>query len=186
MFAVEPQALAEDASVAGKFWKCGHSCRSSAGGVSPACLLYILLWLVLVVFPCQPQRFPDDMGDRVGFVVSGADVPKDGVVMSVPESLAVTRIDAVPPHPLPTHPFSSHTEDHELVGGIAAQSSELTALTLLLLAERAKGDSSPHSSLFASLPVSDLFHCCSELHTAFKEYDSLPVRDPCLVSLGMS
>mmetsp|Transcript_4662 Transcript_4662/g.11038 ORF Transcript_4662/g.11038 Transcript_4662/m.11038 type:complete len:518 (-) Transcript_4662:222-1775(-) len=87
--------------------------------------------------PCQPQRFPDDMGDRVGFVVSGADVPKDGVVMSVPESLAVTRIDA---------------EDHELVGGIAAQSSELTALTLLLLAERAKGDSSPHSSLFASLP----------------------------------
>ncbi|KAF5827149.1 Rubisco LSMT substrate-binding-domain-containing protein, partial [Dunaliella salina] len=47
-----------------------------------------------------------------------------------------------------------YAEDHELVGSIAAQSSELTALTLLLLAERAKGDSSPHSALFASLPLS--------------------------------
>ena len=53
--------------------------------------------------------------------------------------------------------FDTLTEDNEVVGEIAAQSSELTALTLLLLAERAKGSASKHSALFASLPVSV---CC--------------------------
>lgn len=60
------------------------------------------------------------------------------VILSVPESLALTQIDA---------------EKQELVGEVAAASSELIALTLWLMAERSKGISSAYSKFLAMLPV---------------------------------
>ncbi len=60
------------------------------------------------------------------------------VILTVPEKQAVTSVDA---------------ESHEVVGPLAAESSELTALTLWLLAERARGVASAYSSFLATLPV---------------------------------
>jgi len=61
------------------------------------------------------------------------------VLLELPESLAVTSIDA---------------EKHELVGPIAKGVSELVGITLWLMAERAAGSSSPWSELLQTLPDS--------------------------------
>ncbi|KAG1670765.1 hypothetical protein FOA52_013992 [Chlamydomonas sp. UWO 241] len=77
------------------------------------------------------------VGERVGFIMSG-DVEKDGVVMAIPEAQAVTSIDA---------------EKQEVVGTIAGSGvSELVALTLWVLAERAKGAASAYAALLGTLP----------------------------------
>jgi histone-lysine N-methyltransferase SETD3 len=65
-------------------------------------------------------------------------LPAGAEIFVIGEESAITQLDA---------------EKHELVGEIAANSSELVALTLWLLAERAKGAQSQWSSLLASLPV---------------------------------
>lgn len=85
----------------------------------------------------EPRRFPGDTGDRVGIIING-DAPQNGVVLAVPEDVAITSVDA---------------ENHELVGPVAAQCSELVGLTLWLCAERAKGSSSAYSKLMSTLPV---------------------------------
>lgn len=61
------------------------------------------------------------------------------VLLELPESLAVTSIDA---------------EKQELVGPIAGQVSQLIGLTLWLMAERAKGAASPWVTLLQTLPES--------------------------------
>lgn len=58
--------------------------------------------------------------------------------MTIPEDVAITSIDA---------------EKHELVGEIAVECSELTAVTLWLMAERVKGSASQYYGLISSLPV---------------------------------
>lgn len=88
---------------------------------------------------CEPRRFPDgDLGDRVGWV-STSDVPANTPIMAFKEDVAITQVDA---------------EKHEVVGEVAAASSELVALTLWLIAERAKGAASPYHDFLSSLPVS--------------------------------
>lgn len=44
-------------------------------------------------------------------------------------------------------------EAHEVVGPLAADCGELTALTLWLLAEKARGTTSAYSGLLGTLPV---------------------------------
>ena len=44
-------------------------------------------------------------------------------------------------------------EKHEVVGQVAAECSPLVAMTLWLMAERAKGDQSAWSALLRTLPV---------------------------------
>jgi hypothetical protein len=61
------------------------------------------------------------------------------VLLQLPESLAVTSIDA---------------EKHELVGPIAAGVSQLIGITLWLMAERAKGAGSAWATLLQTLPDS--------------------------------
>jgi histone-lysine N-methyltransferase SETD3 len=90
----------------------------------------------------EPQRFPGDVGDRVGLVAAG-DVGAQGVVLTLGESAAITRIDA---------------EAHALIGALASESSELVALTLWLCAERMAGSTSEHATFLATLPVSG--GCC--------------------------
>ncbi len=59
--------------------------------------------------------------------------------LTIPEKLAVTSVDA---------------EAHPLVGALAREcGSELVALSLWLLAERAAGQASQHAGLLATLPV---------------------------------
>jgi len=86
----------------------------------------------------EPKRFTTDVGERVGFVCT-RDVQKDAVLLEVPESLAVTSIDA---------------EKQETVGELvaAAGCSDLVALTLWLIAERAKGAESQYAALITTLP----------------------------------
>lgn len=62
------------------------------------------------------------------------------VILSIPEDMAVTCLDA---------------EKQELIGSIASEQGcgELVALTLWLIAERAKGTASPYAALIATLPV---------------------------------
>lgn len=59
------------------------------------------------------------------------------VLLELPESLAVTSIDA---------------EKHELVGPVAAEVSQLIGITLWLMAERAKGADSSWAQLLQTLP----------------------------------
>lgn len=73
------------------------------------------------------------------------------VILSIPESLAVTQIDA---------------EKQELVGEVAGASSELIALTLWLMAERAKGPASAYSGLISMLPVGALACCIAACSSA--------------------
>lgn len=88
----------------------------------------------------QPKRFVADLGDRVGFVAR-TDVGADGVVLTVAEDVAITRIDA---------------EQHEVVGAVAAESSELVALTLWLMAERHAGAASPSHAFISTLPAATM------------------------------
>lgn len=71
--------------------------------------------------------------------VSLGHTSKSQVILTLPESMCITSVDAV---------------QHEVVGSVAAESSELVALTLWLIAERAKGSESAYGSLLRSLPVS--------------------------------
>ncbi|KAJ9518692.1 hypothetical protein QJQ45_018734 [Haematococcus lacustris] len=84
----------------------------------------------------EPRRFTGDIGDRVGFV-SLSDAAAGAAVLSVPEDVAITHLDA---------------EKHELVGQVASEQSQLVALTLWLLAERAKGSSSSWHAFLSTLP----------------------------------
>lgn len=59
------------------------------------------------------------------------------MLLELPDSLVVTSVDA---------------EKHGLVGALARDSSELVALTLWLMAERARGASSPWATLLHTLP----------------------------------
>ncbi|KXZ52752.1 hypothetical protein GPECTOR_8g143 [Gonium pectorale] len=86
------------------------------------------------------QRITGDVGERVA-LVAGRDIRDKEVIMTIPEKLAVTSVDA---------------ENHEVVGPLAAEASELTALTLWLLAERAKGAASQHADLLSTLPEATL------------------------------
>lgn len=72
----------------------------------------------------------------------------DQTVMVIPENLAVTRVDA---------------ESHPVVGPLAAEASELTALTLWLLAERAAGAGSNYAGLLATLPVRVCVGACASV-----------------------
>ncbi len=65
--------------------------------------------------------------------------------MFIPENQAVPRVDA---------------ESHPVVGALAAEASELTALTLWLLAERAAGAGSKYAGLLATLPVRLFVRAC--------------------------
>ncbi|PNW75373.1 hypothetical protein CHLRE_12g524500v5 [Chlamydomonas reinhardtii] len=89
---------------------------------------------------CGVQRMTGDVGERVA-IVAARDVRDKETVMVIPENLAVTRVDA---------------ESHPVVGPLAAEASELTALTLWLLAERAAGAGSNYAGLLATLPESTL------------------------------
>lgn len=86
----------------------------------------------------EPKRFKADVGERVGLIAT-SDAAAGEVLLELPESLAVTSIDA---------------EKHELVGPIAKGVSELVGITLWLMAERAAGSSSPWSELLQTLPDS--------------------------------
>lgn len=90
----------------------------------------------LPVLLIEPKRFKSDAGDRVGFVAS-KDLPANEVLLEVPESMAITSVDA---------------EAHELIGPVAAGCSELIALTLWLMVERARGGASQWSGLLQTLP----------------------------------
>lgn len=116
----------------------------------------------------EPKRFTSDViGERVGFVCQ-SEVQQSGVseqsllvlvqevlshvhqhdswrtpkqvILSIPEDQAITAIDA---------------EGHELIGPIAAGcgGGDLIALTLWLIAERAKGAESAYASLISTIPV---------------------------------
>jgi len=85
----------------------------------------------------EPRRFPGDSGERVGWV-SSVNVAAGGVVATISEDVAITRIDA---------------EQHTVVGSVAAESSELVALTLWLCAERHIGAASTSSAFLATLPA---------------------------------
>jgi len=86
----------------------------------------------------EPKRFRTDVGERVG-LIAACDTQADSVLLEIPESLAVTAIDA---------------EKHELIGPIAKECSELVALTLWLMAEKAQGAQSAWSQLLQTLPDS--------------------------------
>lgn len=131
----------------------------------------------------EPKRFTNDLGERVGFIASkdvqAGGVRAQAiaactwattqccsatllrapcgttsnqkhvwdpirsplqVILSIPEDMAVTCLDA---------------EKQELIGSIASEQGcgELVALTLWLIAERAKGTASPYAALVATLPV---------------------------------
>jgi histone-lysine N-methyltransferase SETD3 len=107
-----------------------------------ATVAHLLKWLQGQGAPCtdrlEPKRFKADSGERVG-MIAARDVQAGEVLLEVPESLAVTAIDA---------------EKHDLVGPIAAQCSELVGLTLWLMAERARGSGSPWCQLLQTLPHS--------------------------------
>ncbi|KAF6255082.1 rubisco small subunit N-methyltransferase [Scenedesmus sp. NREL 46B-D3] len=107
-----------------------------------ATVAHLLKWLQGQGAPCtdrlEPKRFKADSGERVG-MIAARDVQAGEVLLEVPESLAVTGIDA---------------EKHDLVGPVAAQCSELVGLTLWLMAERARGAASPWCQLLQTLPHS--------------------------------
>jgi len=88
----------------------------------------------------EPKRFKGAAGtvggDRVGFVVS-KDTQAGTTLVALPESVAITSIDA---------------EKHPLVGEAAKECSELVALALWLMAERAAGGASAYGPLLAALP----------------------------------
>lgn len=85
----------------------------------------------------EPKRFANDMGERVGLICT-KDVQQDGVILAIPETLAVTTLDA---------------EKQETIGPIVSSNcSELVALTLWLMAERAKGAGSEYATLLSTLP----------------------------------
>eukprot|EP00879_Flechtneria_rotunda_P015067 GHRR01015744.1.p1 GENE.GHRR01015744.1~~GHRR01015744.1.p1 ORF type:complete len:507 (+),score=158.49 GHRR01015744.1:326-1846(+) len=86
----------------------------------------------------EPKRFRTNVGERVGLIAC-RDVQQGEVLLEVPESFAVTAIDA---------------EQHELIGHIAKECSELVAMTLWLMAERSKGSESAWSLLLQTLPDS--------------------------------
>lgn len=89
----------------------------------------------------EGKAFGAPAGDqRVGFVAT-ADTGQGEVLLVVPEELAITSVDA---------------EKHPLVGPVAQQCSELVALTLWLLAERAQGPDSKYTALLATLPEATL------------------------------
>eukprot|EP00882_Tetradesmus_deserticola_P007360 GHRQ01007754.1.p1 GENE.GHRQ01007754.1~~GHRQ01007754.1.p1 ORF type:complete len:476 (+),score=189.66 GHRQ01007754.1:146-1573(+) len=107
-----------------------------------ATVAHLLKWMQGQGAPCtdrlEPKRFKADGGERVG-LIAAADAQAGEVLLQVPESLAVTGIDA---------------EKHDLVGPVAAQCSELVGLTLWLMAERARGAASSWSQLLQTLPHS--------------------------------
>ncbi len=70
-------------------------------------------------------------------MIAARDVENGEVLLEIPESLCVTSIDA---------------EQHELVGSVAKDCSELVGLTLWLMAERAKGPASAWCQLLHTLP----------------------------------
>lgn len=90
----------------------------------------------------EPKRFKADAvggGERVGYVAA-RDTEAGTALLSIPESVAITSVDA---------------EKHPLVGEIAKECSELVALALWLLAERAvvaAGGTSEYGALLAALP----------------------------------
>jgi len=86
----------------------------------------------------EPKRFKADDGERIGLITSG-DIQQDQVVLEIPEEVAITSIDA---------------EKHPVVGDVAAECSELIALTLWLMAERAAGSASQWAQLLHTLPQS--------------------------------
>ncbi|GFR43931.1 hypothetical protein Agub_g5069, partial [Astrephomene gubernaculifera] len=86
------------------------------------------------------QRMPGDVGERVA-LVAARDIQDREVIMTIPEQLAVTSLDAC---------------QHPAVGPLAAQLGELAALALWLLAERAAGADSQHAGLLATLPSATL------------------------------
>jgi histone-lysine N-methyltransferase SETD3 len=86
----------------------------------------------------EAKRFKADEGERIGWIASG-DIQKGQVVLEIPEEVAITSIDA---------------EKHPLVGEVAAECSELIALTLWLMAERAAGSASSWAQLLHTLPQS--------------------------------
>ncbi|KAG2498938.1 hypothetical protein HYH03_003128 [Edaphochlamys debaryana] len=104
------------------------------------------------------QRLPGDVGERVA-LVAGRDIRDKEAVMTIPEKLAITRVDA---------------EAHDLVGALAAECSELTALTLWLVAERHRGAASQHAALLGTLPESTL----TPLLWSDKELDELLTGSP--------
>ncbi|GBF87903.1 histone-lysine N-methyltransferase [Raphidocelis subcapitata] len=91
----------------------------------------------------EPKRFKapgGGAGERVGLIAS-RDVAAEAPLLVVPESAAITSIDA---------------EQHPLIGEAAKSCSELVALALWLLAERATvaaGGSSAYGPLLAALPA---------------------------------
>lgn len=70
-------------------------------------------------------------------MIAADDVQAKQAILTIPEDAAVTALDA---------------QKHETVGEIAKECSELVALTLWLMAEKAKGESSPWHGLLQSLP----------------------------------
>jgi hypothetical protein len=87
----------------------------------------------------EPKRFKADAGgERVGFIAA-RDVQQGEVLLQLPEKVAVTSIDA---------------EQHPLIGGVAGECSELIALALWVMAERAAGAASPWAPLLQTLPDS--------------------------------
>lgn len=86
----------------------------------------------------EAKRFRADGGSERAGLIAVREVAAGEVVLSIPESLAVTSVDA---------------ERHTLVGPVAQSCSELVALTLWLLAERSVGAESSWAPLLATLPL---------------------------------
>ena len=93
--------------------------------------------------------------------------------MSIPEDQAITAIDA---------------EAHELIGPVATgcAGGDLIALTLWLIAERAKGPQSSYASLVSSIPVMVGTECGKRVEplNIFDMYslsNAEPVKQPTLV-----
>lgn len=107
-----------------------------------ATVAHLLKWLQAngapVTSRLEPKRFRTDTAERCGMIAAG-DVQTGEIALEIPESLAVTAIDA---------------EKHELVGPVAKECSELVALTLWLMAERAQGSGSQWCQLLQTLPDS--------------------------------
>eukprot|EP00798_Chlamydomonas_sp_ICE-L_P020004 gene20004-26717_t len=128
----------------------------------------------------NPTRVQTDVIERLGFMAN-ADVQPGGVIISIPEKLAITSADADDHEVIISIPeklaitsadaedheviisipeklaiTSADAEDHEVVGELAAGCSELISLTLWLMAERAKGAASASSALISTLPEATL------------------------------
>lgn len=88
----------------------------------------------------EPKKFKSDVGYRVGFIAM-CDLGDKEVILELPEDVAITSIDA---------------EKHELVGEVAKECSELVALALWLMAERAKGSESQWTAMLHTLPESTM------------------------------